>query len=120
MDPPALLALPPHPSTRSPSGAPVSAAVAGMNARAARRLGELVRELPKAKGGSDSKTTGPRARPVNQPPTLAEEGIDKREAAMIEAEGGTSQRTSQAPRRSLGLPRAAPDADHRDGGALVA
>jgi N6-adenosine-specific RNA methylase IME4 len=59
--------------------------------RAERRLGELIADMPKAKGGGDTrgaagaKSTGTRARPVvPQPPTLADRGIRKQDAAKFQ------------------------------------
>jgi hypothetical protein len=43
---------------------------------AERRLGELLRDMPKAKGGEQYKTTGNTSEPVVT--TLADIGIDKR------------------------------------------
>jgi hypothetical protein len=47
--------------------------------RAARRLGELTREMPKAKGGQPHQATGRALGPVEA--TLKDQGIDKRDAA---------------------------------------
>jgi hypothetical protein len=49
--------------------------------RAERRLGELLRETPKAKGtehGGRSKKDGSRKEPSNPTPTLADSGISKK------------------------------------------
>jgi hypothetical protein len=52
--------------------------------RAERRLGELLREMPKAKGsdvgGKKRRIDGDRQSPSNAPPTLADQGISKKRA----------------------------------------
>lgn len=51
--------------------------------RAERRLGELVREMPKSTGGDAARARSQKATEVDRdaPPTLASLGIDKRESA---------------------------------------
>lgn len=57
--------------------------------RAERRLGELTKEMPKAKGvrmaGGGRGAGGPVVRPPAQAPTLKDQGIDKRDAAKWQA-----------------------------------
>lgn len=48
--------------------------------RAERRLGELTKELPKQTGGHAAKARSQNATEVKPPPTLAQQGIDKRDA----------------------------------------
>jgi hypothetical protein len=48
--------------------------------RAERRAGELLATMPKAKGGGDT-STGSRAQPVQEPPTLADLGVTKTQSS---------------------------------------
>jgi hypothetical protein len=74
-----------------------NAALASLNAaaelkiRAERKLGEMVRDMPKRRAGRPRKGIGSIVEPIPAPPTLADLGIDKKESHRWQTLAAPSQ-----------------------------
>jgi hypothetical protein len=68
--------------------------------RAERRLGEMLREMPKSEGGRPVEKTGAERVPVMQAPTLADIGIDKKTSSRAQRRRQDRLKTQQIDART--------------------